>query len=425
MVKACLWQKMSKVAALGTVTASTFFLCACRSNTQEEKAMKPVVKLGLEVLVEKQKGLIAGKKVGLATNITGVDSRLRSSVDVIAGLPDVELVALYGPEHGVRGGVQGEVSHGRDIKTGVPVYSLYGATRRPTAEMLKNIEVFIFDLQDIGTRSYTYISTLKLCLEESARHKIKFIVLDRPNPLGGLLVDGPVLKSGFESFIGAGPIPYVHGMTIGELANFFNEEMKIGCELKVIPMEGWRRQMFWEDTGLIWTPTSPNIPEPDSPWFYPVTGIIGELGLVSVGIGYTLPFKVFGAPWMEAKRVAAALNSKKLPGVWFQEFYFSPTAFLFRDNLCQGCRIIITDPRVFKPVASSYHIIETLSSLYPEKFNLTRLDPSHAKRFDNVNGTEAIRKRLSAGEPAEKIIQDYQLELEEFLKKRQKYLLYR
>ncbi|HOL67095.1 MAG TPA: DUF1343 domain-containing protein [bacterium] len=387
--------------------------------------MKNVVKPGIEVLVEKKSHLLAGKRVGLATNVTGVDSRLRSCVDLVADLPGTQLVALYGPEHGVRGGIQGEVSHSRDSRTNVPVYSLYGATRRPTAEMLKDVQVLIFDIQDIGCRSYTYISTMKLCMEEAAKRQIKMLITDRPNPLGGFLMDGPVLKPGFESFIGAGPIPYVHGMTIGELARFFNEEMKIGCDLEVVTMEGWRRNMDWENTGLIWVPTSPNIPEPDSPWFYPVTGLIGELGLVSVGIGYTLPFKIFGAPWMDAEKVAEALNRKQLPGVWFQPFFFSPFAFLFRDSFCQGCRLIITKRSSFRPVATSYHIMATLLSLYPEKFNLARLDADHIRRFDNANGTDLIRKKLVSGEPAEKIIQSYQTELEEFRKKREKYLLYR
>ena len=420
---------MKKTFWVGTTvllfTLSLFLLRSGKTSSHEESAMKNVVKPGIEVLVEKKSHLLAGKRVGLATNVTGVDSRLRSCVDLVADLPGTQLVALYGPEHGVRGGIQGEVSHSRDSRTNVPVYSLYGATRRPTAEMLKDVQVLIFDIQDIGCRSYTYISTMKLCMEEAAKRQIKMLITDRPNPLGGFLMDGPVLKPGFESFIGAGPIPYVHGMTIGELARFFNEEMKIGCDLEVVTMEGWRRNMDWENTGLIWVPTSPNIPEPDSPWFYPVTGLIGELGLVSVGIGYTLPFKIFGAPWMDAEKVAEALNRKQLPGVWFQPFFFSPFAFLFRDSFCQGCRLIITKRSSFRPVATSYHIMATLFSLYPEKFNLARLDADHIRRFDNANGTDLIRKKLVSGEPAEKISQSYQTELEEFRKKREKYLLYR
>ncbi|HOJ39194.1 MAG TPA: DUF1343 domain-containing protein, partial [bacterium] len=238
---------MKKTFWVGTTvllfTLSLFLLRSGKTSSHEESAMKNVVKPGIEVLVEKKSHLLAGKRVGLATNVTGVDSRLRSCVDLVADLPGTQLVALYGPEHGVRGGIQGEVSHSRDSRTNVPVYSLYGATRRPTAEMLKDVQVLIFDIQDIGCRSYTYISTMKLCMEEAAKRQIKMLITDRPNPLGGFLMDGPVLKPGFESFIGAGPIPYVHGMTIGELARFFNEEMKIGCDLEVVTMEGWRRNM--------------------------------------------------------------------------------------------------------------------------------------------------------------------------------------
>ncbi len=422
-----MWKKIFLFSGIAFVSFSLpaiIFLKSWKANSDEEFSMKAKVKLGIEVLLEKKSRLLTGKKVGLITNITGVDSRLRSSVDLLAELSGVKLVALYGPEHGVRGGVQGEISHTVDKKTKLPVYSLFGATRRPTGEMLKDVEILVFDMQDIGSRSYTYISTMKLCLEEAAKNRIKFVVTDRPNPINGLLVDGPVLQPGFESFIGAGPIPYVHGMTIGELARFFNEELKINCALEVVPMEGWKRSMDWSETGLIWTPTSPNIPEPDSPWFYPVTGLIGELGLVSVGIGYTLPFKVIGAPWIDAEELASFLNSKKLPGIWFQSFYFSPSAYLFQNSFCQGCRLIITDKEKFQPVATSYHIIAALSRLYPEKFNLNRLDANHSRKFDLANGTDSVRRKIVAGEPVENIIANYQTPLKKFLEKRQKYLLY-
>ncbi|MCX5642645.1 MAG: DUF1343 domain-containing protein, partial [Candidatus Omnitrophica bacterium] len=325
-----------------------------------EMPNKPSVKLGVEVLVEKRLDLIKGKKVGLITNRSGTDSRLNSSIDLIYGIPGVKLVALYAPEHGIRGGLMGEVENETDQKTGIPVFSLYGKTKRPTRQMLKDVEVLLFDIQDIGSRSYTYITTLKYCMEEAAKNQIPVIILDRPNPVNGLLIDGPALNPEFESFIGAGPLAYLHGMTIGEVGRYLNKEMQINCDLEVVLMEGWKRSMSWRDTGLVWTPTSPHIPEMDSAWFYPVTGILGELSVVSVGVGYTLPFKIIGAPWMDAEKIAQELNKRRIPGVYFQPFSFVPFYNKFKDEPCNGFRIIIRDETVFRPVATGYHIIDAL-----------------------------------------------------------------
>jgi len=335
----------------------------------ETDLARPSVKLGIEVLAEKNSALLRGKKIGLVTNVTGVDGKLRSSVDIIHSIPDIKLTALFAPEHGIRGGIMGFVENGRDEKTGVKVFSLHGSTRRPTEEMFKDVEILMFDMQDIGARSYTYISTMKNCMEEAAKRSIHFIVLDRPNPLGGLTVDGPVLDMNFMSFIGAGPLAYVHGMTIGEIARFFNSELKINCNLTVIKMEGWNRGMLWDDTGLIWVPTSPHIPEPDTPFFYPLTGILGELGLVNVGVGYTLPFKIVGAPWMDSEKIVQILNDKKLPGVYFQPFHFKPFYAKYKDEFCNGFKIIITDKKSLKPLTTGYFIIETLLATHPGKFN--------------------------------------------------------
>ena len=387
---------------------------------------KPSVKLGIEVLIEKRLDLIKGKKVGLITNRSGTDSRLNSSIDLVYGLPDVKLVALYAPEHGIRGGLMGEVENETDQKTGIPVFSLYGKTKRPTRQMLKDVEVLIFDIQDIGSRSYTYITTLKYCMEEAAKEQIPIIILDRPNPVNGFLVDGPVLDPKFESFNGAGPLAYLHGMTIGEIGRYLNEELQINCELEVVPMEGWNRSMSWRDTGLVWTPTSPHIPEMDTVWFYPITGIFGELSVASEGVGYTLPFKIVGAPWMDAEKVSEELNKRHIPGVYFQPFSFVPFYNKFKNEPCNGFRIIIRDETVLRPVATGYHIIDVLLKLYPENFNFSL--PKVRKRtavFDNANGTDKIRMMFEKGISAEKIVQSYQAELNEFREKRQRYLLYR
>ena len=236
-----------------------------------------------------------------------------------------QLVALFAPEHGLWGVAHaGEaVAHAKD-KEGIPVYSLHGSTRRPTAEMLAGIDLLIYDVQDIGTRSYTYISTLFYVMEEAAKAKIPVLILDRPNPINGLTIDGPMLEEKWRSFVGYLNVPYVHGMTVGELARYFNAVYKIGCEVHVIPMKGWKRAMSFSETGLAWIPTSPHIPEADTPLYYPVTGILGELELVNIGIGYTQPFKLIGAPWIRAEEFSQKLNQAKLPGVTFLPAYYKP-----------------------------------------------------------------------------------------------------
>lgn len=290
-------------------------------------AADAAVRLGVDVYFE-EGGIseLKGKRVGLVTNHTGVDSKMRSTIDLFLNTPEVKLVALFAPEHGLNGGGYaaeeiGEIRH----PAGIPVYSLYGKTRRPTQRMLQGIDVIVYDIQDIGCRPYTYMTTLCYVMEEAARSGIPVIVLDRPNPINGLVVDGPMLQEKWQSFIGYINVPYCHGMTIGEIARFFNDKYKIGCKLKVIGMLGWKRSMTYADTGLAWIPTSPYIPESDTPQYYASTGLLGELSLVNIGIGYTLPFKVVGAPWIKAQTLADKLNEQKLPGVSF----FPSTTALF------------------------------------------------------------------------------------------------
>lgn len=420
---------MKKIGA-GLFVMLFFSICFIAFTVVEvgkgvELAVKPKVKLGIDVLLEKKLELVKGKRVGLITNHTGVDSKLRATADLLAAHPEVQLVALFGPEHGIRGSERGGVEHTTDTKTGLPIYSLYGKVNKPTPEMLKNLDVLVFDIQDIGSRSYTYITTMYHCMEAAAEHKKKFIVLDRPNPVNGLIVSGNVLDPAFKSGIGVAPIAYMHGMTIGELAMFFNKECGIGCELEVVKMEGWKRDMTWRDTGLVWVPTSPQIPEPDSPWFYPITGIIGETPLVSIGVGYPLPFKVIGAPWMDAEATAKALNDKNLPGVYFQPFYFKPNYYHYKDELCKGVRIIITDEKTIQPVEVGYHITETLLKMYPGDFNFKlEKTKNRLRMMDLANGTDKIRQMFEQGMSAEQIIASYQAEVAEFKQKRAKYLLY-
>jgi len=406
---------MFKLVAVSFFLSSFFFI---RTSSASGK-----VKPGIDVLAENPI-IIKGKKIGIITNHTAFNSGMLSTADIISGIPGTTVVALYAPEHGFRGGKTGFIDDHKNGKTGIRVFSLHGKTRSPTDEMLNGIDILIFDIQDIGARSYTYISTMKNCMEAAARHEMPFVVLDRPNPLGGLLVDGPVLDMKFASFIGPGPVAYIHGMTAGELALFFNSELGINCNLKIVPMEGWRRDMRWKDTGLVWSPTSPHIPEPDTPLFYAATGILGELPLVNIGVGYTLPFKIVGAPWINAEDITARLNGKNLPGVYFQPFYFTPFYRHYKDKFCEGFRIIITDANSFRPVETGYHIIETLLKLYPEEFNLGKISKYCEGMFNQANGTDRILRMFKKNASAQEIIESYEKELEIFMKKRKKYLIY-
>jgi len=381
------------------------------------------IKLGVEVLMEDEINLVKGKKVGLITNPTGVTAKLVSTVDKFHNHPEIELVALFGPEHGVRGNITagGKVEDFVDQKTGVPVYSLYGKTRRPTKEMLEDVEILVYDIQDIGSRSYTYIYTMAYAMEAAQEKGIPFIVLDRPNPLGGNLVEGPVLKPEFSSFVGLYPIPYVYGLTCGELAKLFNKEFDINCDLHVVKMKGWKRDMQFDDTGLEWVPTSPHIPHGRTAMYYPATGIIGELRTIDIGVGYTLPFELIGQTWIDADQLANNLNDRNLPGVYFRPVYYTPYYFANEKEHLKGVQIYILDFEKFQPVKTQIHILTALRKLYPDKkiFNEQR-----NTMFDKVSGTEQIRKRVQKGDKAEDIIQDWQKEKNEFTEMRKKYFLY-
>lgn len=392
-------------------------------------AVEPKISLGVDVFFKEKVVQYKGKRVGLITNQTGVDREMRSTVDLFRErAPDIQLVALFAPEHGV----SGQVYAGKEVLDqkgphGIRQYSLHGKTRRPTPQMLKDIDVLIYDIQDIGSRTYTYITTLFYAMEEAAKQHIPFVVLDRPNPINGLLVEGPMLKEQWRSFIGYINVPYCHGMTVGELARFFNEEYKIGCKLEIVPMQGWRRSMSFSETGLSWIPTSPNIPEADTPLFYATTGIIGELGIVSIGVGYTLPFKILGAPWIKAAEFASKMNEQKLPGVHFLAHYFRPFYGIYKDKECEGVLIKITDLHAYRPIAVQYMLLGILHLLYPKQMQacLKALDPSKKELFCKANGNEEMFQLLFKEKyVAWKLISFQKEEREQFRQIRQKYLLY-
>ncbi len=356
------------------------------------------VKTGLEVLVERDFDLLRGKRVGLITNATGVDHNLVSIVDIFHQAEQVNLVALFGPEHGVRGDhdAGAYVESYVDERTGIPVYSLYGPTRKPTSGMLDGIDVLVYDIQDIGVRSYTYISTMGLTMEAAAAKGIEYVVLDRPNPLGGNRVEGNLAEEGYFSFVSQYAIPYVHGLTVAELAVMLNGEGMLeggeSMELAVVPMENWHRSMTFEDTGLHWVPTSPHIPHARSPIFYVATGIFGELQILSEGVGYTLPFEIFGAEWIDADKLAANLNARGFPGVIFRPVSWRPFYGRDQGKRLQGVQIHVTDYSQLNLTALGYHFLEAHHELYPDKNPFEMAATARIRMFDRVAGTSQVRR---------------------------------
>ncbi len=403
---------------------AAFHMVVCLVPVQKLRQQPPAIKLGVDVLLSERLDLIRHHRVGLITNPTGLTSDYRSTIDALKGQPQVQLTALFGPEHGVRGDVPaGEhVQNYIDPKTGVQVFSLYGRQNKPTPEMLRDVDVLLYDIQDIGSRAYTYIYTMALAMEAARENNKPFIVLDRPNPLGGHLVEGPVLDPAFKSFIGLFPIPYVYGMTVGELAQLFNNEFGIHCDLTVIPMKGWRRDMSFNDTGLIWVPTSPHVPHFATCYYIAATGCIGELGTINEGVGYPMPFELIGAPWINAELLAKELNGRELPGVLFRPLNYRPYYGAFKEKTIPGIQIHIRDHRTFQPMRTQIHILHALRTLFPEQdFFATRRITS----FNHAMGTDLIQKQLSQGLTADEIVANWQKDLEAFAKIRIKYLLYK
>lgn len=387
------------------------------------------VKTGIEVLKSQNFKFLEGKRVGLITNPTGVDNALKSTIDILHEAPNVKLVALFGPEHGVRGNVHAgdKVDNNTDAKTGLPVFSLYGATRKPTAEMLKGIDVLVYDIQDNGCRSFTYISTMGLAMEAAAENNIEFVVLDRPNPLGGKKIEGNITEDKFISFVSQFKIPYIYGQTCGELATMLNSEKMLAKQVKlnVVKMKGWKRSMNWENTGLEWVVASPHIPHKHSSYFYPATGILGELGYVSIGVGYTLPFEIVGAPWINAQKLTDNLNNLKLPGVIFRPIHFKPFYATFKDEFCQGVQLHISNYKKVVLSEIQFYIMQELYKLYPEKAIFANADPKRFSMFDKVSGSDFIRLKFSEKYAFEDIKMFYQKDIESYRKLASKYYLYR
>jgi len=385
------------------------------------------VRLGSEQLLAS--GMLKNKRVGIVSNPASIDATFQHIVRVLAETPEVGLAAIFGPQHGFRADVQDnmiETAHASDPSRGVPVYSLYSETREPTAEMLKGLDALVVDLQDVGSRIYTFIYTMANCLRAGRKHGVPVIVTDRPNPIGGDTVSGPTLVKGFESFVGQFPIPMRHGMTIGELARFFNDTGGIGADLTVVPMEGWRRGMYYEDTGLPWVMPSPNVPTVESAVVYPGT-VLFEGTNVSEGRGTTRPFELIGAPWVDAEALAEKLRTYDLPGVHFRPVVFEPTFQKHARQACGGCQIHVLDRREFRAVESAVAVLVEIRTQNPSAFQWRQppYEYEHDKMpFDILAGSSQLRQQIEAGLPVRTIYYSWLQDHERFRIERQPFLLY-
>ncbi len=385
-------------------------------------ALQEAVRTGLDVLARDGWKPLQGKRVGVVTNPTGIDARGRHVVDLLAAAPGVRLTSILSPEHGLRGNQDAHVESGRDEKTGLPVHSLYGKTRKPTAEMLRDLDVLVFDIQDIGARYYTYISTLALVMEAAKEHDKALVVLDRPNAIGGAAVEGPVLEEGLRGeFIGWFGLPTRHGMTVGELAGLYAGEFGVSCRLSVVKMEGWRRATLFDKTGLAWVNPSPNMRDLDAALVYPGLGALEGTNL-SVGRGTPRPFHVYGAPWLDADRLCADLNARALPGVRWKPATFTPErvpgmpVYPFTGQRCRGFEPELTDRALFRPVAASLHVLDALYRLHPAELKFGKCPA--------MIGLKSIEADLKAGRSPAEIEAAWRPELEAFLRLRTKHLLY-
>ena len=412
---------------LQVIFCCLFMLCLPFQSWARNKQ----VMTGIDVLEQQAFKCLQGKRVGLITNPTGVNCHLVSTVDVLNNAPGVNLVALYGPEHGVRGDVHAgdKVDNIKDAKTGLPVYSLYGKTRKPTAEMLKDIDVLVYDIQDIGCRSFTFISTMGLAMEAAAENGKEFVVLDRPNPIGGLKVEGNITDNDCISFVSQFKIPYLYGLTCGELAQMLNGERmltnSVQCKLTVVKMKNWKRKMNYAATGLQWIPSSPHIPQAVTAYYYPTSGILGELGYLSIGVGYTIPFQMFAASWINAIQLADAMNAHHLSGVTFRPIYLKPFYSVGKGEQMQGVQMHITDYQSVQLTPIQFILIEEIARLYPEHSVMEHADTKRFGMFDKVSGSKQIRERLALHNRWADVKSYWDKDVEAFKVLSKKYYLYK
>jgi uncharacterized protein YbbC (DUF1343 family) len=386
------------------------------------------VKTGLERLIEDQAGSVRGKRLGLIANPTSVDTSLEHAADLLYDRSEARLTILFGPEHGLRGFAQDqiELEDGVDPKTGRPIRSLYGPTRVPTRTMLDDLDAVVFDVQDIGSRYYTYIWTMAHAMQACAEHDKEMIVLDRPNPIGGEWVEGNLIEGGYQSFVGLYPIPNRHGMTVGELARLFNEEFGIGCSLTVVEMNGWTRSQWFDETGLPWVMPSPNMPSVETATVYPGMCLIEGTNL-SEGRGTTRPFEIIGAPWVEPRRLVLELGKDDLPGVVFRSLSFQPTFHKYAGRVCGGIQQHVMDRRAYRPLRTALAVLKALRRLWPDEL-AWRPPPYEYETerlpIDILAGSGKIREQIEADLPLDDIEGTWQSGLSRFLRVRERFLIY-
>ena len=391
-------------------------------------AAHAIVTLGIERLLGRDRSLVEGRRVGLVCNPASIDAAFQHSADRLAQEDAVTLAALFGPQHGFRSDLQDnmiETPHARDARRQVPIYSLYSETREPTAEMLRDVDILVVDLQDVGTRVYTFVYTMANCMRAAARHGVPVVVCDRPNPIGGEAVEGNLLQPQYTSFVGQFPIPLRHGMTIGELARLFNEEFGIGAKLEVVPLEGWRRSMYHDETGLPWVIPSPNLPTLDSAIVYP-GAVLFEGTRLSEGRGTTRPFELIGAPWIDGERLAGAMNARGLPGVHFRPAFFEPTFQKHAKTTCGGCQIHVLDRHAFPPVQAAVELMAEFKRQDPVRFPWREppYEYEHDKQpIDILYGSDRLRVAIDRGDDLGPLVASWRPEEEAFRGLRERYLL--
>ena len=385
------------------------------------------VRPGVELFVENPPEVVRGKRVGLITNHSGMDRQGRSTIDLLMAMPELELVALFSPEHGIRGTAESRVESSVDEATGLPIHSLYSDTQKPTPEMLEGVEALVYDIFDVGVRQYTYESTLALAMQAAAEKGIPIVVLDRPNPVTGTIVEGNILEPGFESFVGIYPVLSRHGMTVGELARMYNAEHGIGADLTVVPVDGWKRGMWYDETGLPWVNPSPNLRRLEAVIHYPGT-VFFEAINVSEGRGSDAPFEQIGAPWLKNEEVAAQMNALNLPGVRFEavEFDIAQGTRKYAGQRVKGVRFVITDRDAYRPIEASLLMIELIRKLHPDEFEwrgAREAQPGAMLTIERHGGTARLRQAIEAGTVRE-LLREWERDQAAFLEKRAPYLLY-
>jgi uncharacterized protein YbbC (DUF1343 family) len=410
-----------RIRSIGIFSLAAIFCAFCprsgasspRSTAPQQSA--PQTKAGIDVLEEQKFALLRGKRVGVITNQTGVDSQGRRTIDLLAHAEGVKLVAIFSPEHGILSNADAAIENSKDAATGLPIYSLYGETRRPTEAMLQGIDALVFDIQDAGVRFYTYTTTMAYCMEEAAKHHIAFVVLDRPDPIDGETIEGPMLDPDRLSFTGYFPMPVRYAMTLGELAQMFNAENKIGADLHVIAMSGWKRNESYDQTGLVWIPPSPNLRTVNAAFLYPGIEIL-QAGGVSVGRGTVTPFELLGAPWIHAEAFAGVLNRRKIPGVSFAPAQFTPSDGLYAGEPCEGVTIKIVDRTALGSMRVGLEIADVLHRMYQDKFDV--------EKTVTLLGSKSTVDQLANGDRPKQIIAGWEAELAKFRALRAKYLIH-